>query len=83
MKKYIIEGNHPIFKYINWTVNDGVELDEKIDELLQAGYEINIKPQLIQVSHSINEDELLEKVRRIQVRSTEQIIIEHLSELGL
>jgi uncharacterized protein (UPF0128 family) len=81
--KYIIEGNHPIFKYINWTADDETKLNEKVNELMHAGYEINIKPQLVQDSQPLNESELLEKVRRIQVRSAEQIIIEHLSELGL
>ena len=46
MKKYIIEGNHPIFKYINWTAVGLKELNQKISELEDAGYEIIVKPQL-------------------------------------
>ena len=47
MNKYIIEGNHPILKYINWTADNVIDLNQKVGELANADYEITIKQQNI------------------------------------
>ena len=44
-RKYIVEGNHPTFKYINLEINHLDELSSKVGKLLTDGYEIIIKPQ--------------------------------------
>ena len=41
-QKYKIEGDHPIFQRIDWYTNDLIDLRKKMDELIDAGYEINI-----------------------------------------
>jgi hypothetical protein len=43
-KKYIVEGNHPIFKDVNLEINRLDELSLKIGNLLANGYKITIKP---------------------------------------
>lgn len=46
MKKYIIKGNHPIFKRIDLIITGKNHLHQKMDELWSAGYELIITPQL-------------------------------------
>lgn len=43
MKQFKIIGNHPIAKYITWTATGLQELDRKVRELEQAGYEVTVE----------------------------------------
>lgn len=42
IKKFKIEGNHPIFRRIDSIAEGQEDLDRKCNELKTAGYEINV-----------------------------------------
>lgn len=44
MKTFRIEGNHPIAKYITWSAKGLDELNRKVKELEDHGYEVTVKP---------------------------------------
>jgi hypothetical protein len=44
MKTFRIEGNHPIARYITWSANGLDELNRKVKELEDHGYEVTVEP---------------------------------------
>jgi hypothetical protein len=44
MQQYRIEGNHPIGRYITWTADGLADLNQKVKELEDHGYEVTVTP---------------------------------------
>ena len=44
-KTFRIEGNHPIGRYITWSANGLDELNRKVKELEDCGYEVTVTPE--------------------------------------
>ena len=44
MNKYIIRGDHPILKRIDWNAEGLEDMNAKFQELLNAGYEVTVIP---------------------------------------
>ena len=43
MQKYLIKGDHPILKRIDWIAVGLDDMNKKIHELIAAGYEVKIE----------------------------------------
>lgn len=41
--KYLIEGNHPILRYITESAKDDEDRDTKVEQLMSLGYEVSVK----------------------------------------
>ena len=69
-RKYIVKGNHPIFKYVDLIVNGESNLHNKMHELLANGYEVVIKAEL---TKQINKPESLGDILRSAINAKDSL----------
>lgn len=64
METYVIEGNHPIFKYVNLIANGESDLHNKMHELLANGYEIITR---VESAEQTNKPESMGNILRLVI----------------